>query len=169
MATHDRVGNAYGSPAKAATNSQRGGFTGRPVTNEYGSGSAKTVGGQQIPRTDSYDTGNQPGGRDSAGGGTVYAYSAKTRNAAPATRQEIDSSLSAGQSPNIAKGSKAAYRVANDSMKEYGTTMNTVKSNYRQSRKSGLSPDASRTQALNSDGVVRQKTLSQDYSGENVL
>ena len=169
MAMHDRVGNAYGSPAKAATNSQRGGFTGRPVTNEYGSGSAKTVGGQQIPRTDSYDTGNQPGGRDSAGGGTVYAYSAKTRNAAPATRQEIDSSLSAGQSPNIAKGSKAAYRVANDSMKEYGTTMNTVKSNYRESRKAGFGPDNARMLALNSGDTLRQRKLSQDYSGQNVL
>ena len=169
MATHDRVGNSYGSPAKAATNSQRGGFTGRPVTNEYGSGSAKTVGGQQIPRTDSYDTGNQPGGRDSAGGGTVYAYSAKTRNAAPATRQEIDSSLSAGQSPNTAKGSKAAYRVVNAPTQEYGTTMNSVKSNYRESRKSGFGPDDARLQALNSGDALRQRKLSQDYSGQNVL
>jgi hypothetical protein len=169
MATHDRSGNAYGSPAKAATNSQRGGFTGRPVTNEYGSGSAKTVGGQQIPRTDSYDKGNQPGGRDSAGGGTVYAYSAKTRKETPVTGEEYRSSIASGQTPNTAKGSKAAYRVANASMKEYGATMNSVKSNYKQARKSGFGPDDARLQALNSGDALRQRTLSQDYSGQNVL
>jgi hypothetical protein len=169
MAMHDRVGNAYGSPAQAKTNAQRGGFTGRPVTNEYGSGSAQTVGGQQIPRTDSYDKGNQPGGRDVAGGGTVYAYSAKTRNSAPVTGQEYSSSIAAGQAPNTAKGSKAAYRIANASTKEYGATMNSVKSNYRQARKSGFSPDDSRLQALNSGDVLRQRRLSQDYSGQNVL
>lgn len=169
MATQDRAGNAYGSPAQAKTNAQRGGFAGRPVTNEYGSGSAQTVGGQQIPRTDSYDRGNQPGGRDVAGGGTVYAYSAKTRNSAPVTGQEYSSSIAAGQTPNTAKGSKAAYRVANASTKEYGATMNSVKSNYRQARKSGFSPDDSRLQALNSGDVLRQRRLSQDYTGQNVL
>lgn len=166
MATHDRAGNTYGSPATAKTNAQR---AGREVTNEYGSGSAKTVGGQSIPRTDVYDKGNQPGGRDVAGGGTVYAYSAKTRNAAPATRQEVDASMAAGQAPNTAKGSKAAYRVANASMKEYGATMNSVKSNYKQARKSGFSPDDARLQSLNSGDVLRQRKLSQDYSGQNVL
>lgn len=169
MATNHR-GNPINNNNAAKTNAERAGFsTTRPTTGEYGSGSAKTIGGQSIPRTDVYASGNQPGGRDGAGGGSVYAYSAKTRNSAPVTGDEYRSSIKSGQSPDTARGSKAAYKVANDSMKPYGTTMNTVKSNYRKFRKSGLSPDASRTQALNSDGVVRQKTLSQDYSGENVL
>jgi len=167
MATHDRSGNAYGSPATAKTNAQRAGGPG--VTNEYGSGSAKTIGGQSIPRTDSYDKGNQPGGRDSAGGGTVYAFSAKTRKAAPATHEENNARRAAGQLPDAASGSKAAYRVMNAPMEGYGATMGSVKSTYRQARKAGFSPDDSRMQALNSGDALRQRKLSQDASGQNVL
>ena len=169
MAT-DHRGTPVNKNNIAKTNAERAGFsTTKPTTGEYGSGSAQTIGGQSIPRTDVYHQGNQPGGRDGAGGGSVYAYSSKTRNSAPVTSEEYRSSIKSGQSPDTSKGSKAAYRVANAATKPYGTTMNTVKSNYRQSRKSGLSPDASRMQALNSDGVVRQRTLSQNYSGENLL
>lgn len=167
MASHDRAGNAYGSPAGAKTNAVRA--LGRPGTHEYGSGSARTVGGQPIPRTDVYAKGNQPGGRDSAGGGTVYRHSAKTRKETPITGEEYRSSIASGQTPNAAKGNKAAYRIVNDSMQEYGATMNSVKSNYKQARKSGFGPDDARLQALNSGDALRQRTLSQNDRGENVL
>lgn len=166
MAT-DHRGTPTGNNNTAKTNAERA----RTRTGEYGSGSdsAKTISGQSTSRTDVYASGNQPGGRDVAGGGSVYSFSAKTRNATPLTGDEYRSSIKSGQIPDAARGSKTAHRIINEATKPYGTTMNTLKSNYRQSRKSGLSPNASRAQALDSDGVVRQRTLSQDYSGENML
>lgn len=139
MATHDRAGNAYGSPAKSATNAQR---------------------------SNSWQQGNQLGGRDSAGGGTVAEFSAKTRKAAPLTKEEYNASIKAGKAPESSRGSQAAYRISNDAGSAAGTTMGQLRSDYKQARKSGLSPDVARGQALRKAGPNAK--MSKDYKGQDV-
>lgn len=129
MATHDRAGNAYGSPATAKTNAQRG-------------------------------------SRDVAGGGVVARYSAATRNAQPITSEQEKSSIAAGKTPQSQLGSQAEYKVTNASNAPKGATMNQVKSAYKTARKSGMSPDDARGQALNSN--QKQIKMSSDAYGNQV-
>ena len=129
MATHDRSGNAYGSPAKAATNSQRG-------------------------------------SRDVAGGGVVGRYSAATRNAERITPEQEKSSIAAGKTPQSQMGSQTDYQVTNNANSAEGATMNKVKSDYRASRKSGMSPDDARGQALSSN--QSQTKMTRDAYGKAV-
>lgn len=139
MATQDRSGNAYGSPAKSATNAQR---------------------------QASYQRGNEMGGRDSAGGGTVGRFSANTRKATPLTKDEYHSSIKAGQTPDSSRGSQTAYKVSNAAGSAAGATMGQLRSDYKQARKSGLSADDARGQALGKAGSNAK--MSKDYKGEAV-
>ena len=129
MATHDRSGNAYGSPAKAATNSQRG-------------------------------------GRDVAGGGVVGRYSAATRNAERITPEQEKSSIAAGKTPQSQMGSQTDYQVTNNASSTKGSTMSKVKSDYKASRISGMSPDDARGQALSSN--QSQTKMTRDAYGKAV-
>lgn len=79
----------------------------------------------------------------------VNAYSAATRKAKPISSGEYNSSISAGEYPNTAAGSKASYNVSNSGGHRQGEGMSMVRNKYRESRKSGMSPDASRGAALN--------------------
>ena len=139
MTTHDRAGNAYGSPAKSATNAQRG---------------------------NSWQQGNQLGGRDSAGGGTVGRFSAKTRKATPLTKEEHNASIKAGKAPESSRGSQAAYKVSNDAGSAAGATMSQLRSDYKQARKSGLSADDARGQAISKAGSNAK--MNKDYQGRDV-
>jgi len=139
MATHDRSGNAYGSPAQASTNAQR---------------------------QAAYQRGNELGGRDSAGGGTVAAFSAKTRKATPLTSEEYHASIKVGKAPESSRGSQAAYKVSNNATSAAGATMGQLRSDYKQARKSGLSPDTARSQALYKAGPNAKMT--KDYKGDEV-
>lgn len=134
MASHDRAGNAYGSPAKSATNAQR--------------------------------QGNELGGRDSAGGGTVGMFSAKTRKATPLTKDETNAATKAGKSPETSRGSQASYRVSNNATSAAGETMGQLRSDYKQARKSGLSPDTARGQAIGKAGSNAK--MNKDYKGNVV-
>lgn len=139
MATQDRAGNAYGSPAKSATNAQRG---------------------------NSWQQGNQLGGRDSAGGGTVARFSANTRKATPLSSSEYNDSIKAGKTPNAARGSQTSYRVSNAAGAAAGTTMGQMRSDYKQARKSGLSADDARGQAISKAGSNAK--MNKDYQGQDV-
>ena len=139
MATQDRVGNAYGSPAKAATNAQR---------------------------QAAYQRGNEMGGRDAAGGGTVGRFSGKTRKATPLTKQEADASIKAGKAPDTSRGSQTAYKISNNPTSAYGETMGQLRSDYKQARKSGLSPDDARGQAISK--AAPNAKMTKDYKGDAV-
>lgn len=139
MASQDRSGNAYGSPGRASRNADR---------------------------QAAYQRGNELGGRDSAGGGTVAEFSAKTRKAAPLTKEEYNASIKAGKAPESSRGSQAAYRVSNDAGSAAGATMGQLRSDYKQARKSGLSPDVARGQALRKAGPNAR--MSKDYKGNEV-
>lgn len=139
MASQDRSGNAYGSPGKASRNADR---------------------------QAAYQRGNELGGRDMAGGGTVAEFSAKTRKAAPLTKEEYNASIKAGKAPESSRGSQAAYRVSNDAGSAAGATMSQLRSDYKQARKSGLSPDDARGQALSKAGPNAR--MSKDYKGNEV-
>ena len=129
MATHDRSGNAYGSPATAKTNSERG-------------------------------------GRDVAGGGVVGRYSAATRNAERITPEQEKSSIAAGKTPQSQMGSQTDYQVTNNASSTKGSTMSKVKSDYKASRISGMSPDDARGQALSSN--QSQTKMTRDAYGKTV-
>lgn len=139
MASQDRSGNAYGSPGKASRNSDR---------------------------QAAYERGNQMGGRDMAGGGTVGRFSANTRKAAPLTKDEYHASIKAGKAPDASRGSQTAYKVSNAAGAAAGSTMGQLRSDYKQARKSGMSPDDARGQALGKAGSNAK--MSKDYKGNEV-
>lgn len=132
MSTHDRAGNAYGSPAKSATNAQRMG--------QYSS--------------------------DASGGGTVNRFSAATRKAPKLSKEEYHTDLKAGRIPDSARGSQTQYKVSNAPTASKGQTMQETASNYRAARKSGMSPDDARGQALSKAGSNAKMT--QDAHGNKV-
>lgn len=93
----------------------------------------------------------------------VYAHSASTRNATPISKQEYDTAISEGRSPNVSLGSQAAYTVMNRITSPQGGTMRDLRSTYKQNRQAGLSPDASRGVALSSIG--KSASFTQDALG----
>lgn len=139
MASQDRSGNAYGSPGRASRNADR---------------------------QAAYQRGNELGGRDTAGGGTVGRFSANTRKAAPLTKDEYHSSIKAGKAPSAERGSQTAYKVSNDAGSAAGATMGQLRSDYKQARKSGMNPDDARGQALSKAGPNAR--MSKDYKGNEV-
>ena len=110
------------------------------------------------------ERGNQPGGRDLAGGGTLYAYSAKTRNAPRMSSDEVKSELSAGRTPNTAQGSKATFKITNASNAPAGGTMNSIRAQYRADLRAGMGADDARQRAI----VMHGGTMSRDFSGKPV-
>lgn len=94
--------------------------------------------------------GSGAGRGDNANSASVYRYSAKTRNATPATKEEMKADIAQGKTPQSSKGSKASYTVSNGAFQNPGQGMADVRSTYKQARKSGMSADDARGQALTS-------------------
>ena len=88
-------------------------------------------------------------GDDAHGVTQVNAFSANTRKAAPIGQDQYNSDMASGTSPAISNGSQASYNVQNAATHAPGEGMSQVRSTYRESRKAGMSPDASRGAALN--------------------
>jgi hypothetical protein len=87
---------------------------------------------------------------DNAHGVTqVNAFSATTRKAAPIGQAQYSSDMASGTSPALSNGSQASYNVQNAATHAPGEGMSQVRSTYKESRKAGMSPDASRGAALN--------------------
>jgi hypothetical protein len=114
-----------------------------------------------------YLRGSQLGGRDSAGGGTVAAFSAKTRNAPPLTSEEYHAELKKGKLPDVQRGSKTTYRITHQATSAEGTTMRKLGSDYKSARKAGFSQDEARAQAISKAGSNAK--LNRDAYGREIV
>lgn len=116
-----------------------------------------------MPRRDHFDSGH--------GVTSMYRYSAQTRNAPPITKEQHDSDISQGNVPKSSAGSKASSAVTNSMGQAEGEGAQQVRSKYRESRKSGMSPDDARGAALSpssypaSGPKINPKT---DYKGNSI-
>lgn len=111
MATHDRSGNSYGSPAKAKTNAERGGysspmedpFVGEGVTHKYGeSGNLIENRDMSKAKQDKNSIGNSKLGKDlKMQDKTVYGNEVKdtTSSYNDPNRQTKDGKMLPGLSP----------------------------------------------------------------------